>query len=92
MICSHNTYHGLGCKHVFVPELEVFNIFQDYFFILSALKEIGAANDSGNPRRLVPLDVHRIWLIVGLNSPGKNKRKAAVVLFLHSQSKAEGSG
>lgn len=74
MNCSRGIYHRLCCKHVFVPELEVFNVFQDYFFVFSALKEIGAANDGRSPRRLVPLDVHRIWLIVGLNSPGKNKK------------------
>lgn len=74
VIRSQDAYHGLGCKHVFVPELEVFNIFQDYLFIFPALKEIGAANDSRSPRRLVPLNVHCIWLIVGLDSPGENKR------------------
>lgn len=83
--CSRGTHRRLCGKHVFVPELEVFDVFQDYFFIFSALKEIGAANDGRSPRRLVALDVHRVRLIVGLYSPGKSKKGGGVNSVLIEQ-------
>lgn len=75
---SRVTHHRLGCKHVFVPELEVFHIFQDDLLVFPALEEVCAADDRGGPRGLVPLDVHRGGLVVGLNPPGEDRECAGM--------------
>lgn len=75
---SRVTHHRLGRKHVFVPELEVFDVFQDDLLVFPALEEVCAADDGGGTRGLVPLDVHRGGLVIGLNPPGEHRQCGGV--------------
>lgn len=87
---SRATHHRLGCKHVFVPELEIFDIFQDDLLVFPALEEVGAADDGGGSRGLVALDVHRGGLVVGLDPPGEDR--AGLVGWRRQQGQGDGVG
>lgn len=74
-----STHHHLGGKHVLVPQLEVPHFLQDHLQVLPRLEEVCASENCGIARGFVPFHVDGVWLVVGIDSPGR-KNKVAVVI------------
>jgi len=74
-----STHHHLGGKHVLVPQLEVPHFLQDHLQVFPRLEEVCASENCGIARGFVPFHVDGVWLVVGIDSPGR-KNKVAVVI------------
>lgn len=71
---ASSTYHHLCCEHVFVPKLEVPHFLQDHFLIFPGLEEVCTTEHCGEPEGFVPLNVDSVWLVIGVDSPGRKKQ------------------
>lgn len=66
-----STHHHLCGKHVLVPQLEVPHSLQDHLQVLPRLEEVCASENCGIARGLVPFHVDGVWLVVGIDTPGR---------------------
>ena len=64
------THPGRGGEHVLVVQLEAVGVLQDHAAVLLALKEVGGAEDAGDPLGLTTLYQHRGGQVVWLHAPG----------------------
>lgn len=69
-----STHHHLRGKHVLVPQLEVPHSLQDHLQVLPRLEEVCASENCGIARGFVPFHVDGVWLVVGIDSPGRKNR------------------
>lgn len=69
-----STHHNLCSKHVFVPKLKVSHFLKDHFLVLPRLEEVCTSENCRVTRGFMPFNVYGVWLIIGINSPGKKKQ------------------
>lgn len=81
-----STYHHLCSKHVLVPKLKVSHFLEDHLLVFPGLKEVCTSENCGVTRGFMPFNVNGVWLVIGINSPGRGgkrerERKAGVIII-----------
>lgn len=68
------SYPRGGGEHVLFAELEAVDLVQDHSAVVFTLEEVGAAEYGGGTLGFTSLDQHCGGGVVGLHTPGKNRK------------------
>lgn len=69
-----STYHHLCRKHVLVSKLKVPHFLEDHLLVFPGLKEVCTSENCGVTRGFMPFNVDGVWLVIGINSPGRGRK------------------